>query len=116
MMDMKIIQNSTKHGNSLTEDFQTTIVQKFSDDETGNLCKTNSCLLMIGQKLYDKLHAKQDKKWSWWSVPVSTTAQIAAARVTERCLQMTPVSAAWLLNGERSTTLHRQLMEVCWRS
>ena len=61
-MDMKIIQNSTKHGNSLTEDFQTTIVQKFSDDETGNLCKTNSCLLMIGQKLYDKLHAKQDKK------------------------------------------------------
>jgi len=60
--DMKIIQNSLKHGNSLTEDFQTTIVQKFSDDEAGNLCKTNNCLLMIGQKLYDKLHAKQDKK------------------------------------------------------
>jgi len=61
---VKIIQNSIKHGNSLTKDFQTTIVQKFSDDETGNLCKTNNCLLMIGQKLHDKLHAKQDKKCS----------------------------------------------------
>ena len=61
-VDMKIVQNSLRSGNNVSEEFQSTILQKFLDDDVGRLCKSDEWLLMIGQKLYDKLRGKQDKK------------------------------------------------------
>ena len=49
-------------GANLNEEFTTKILSKFLNDEAGQVCKTDKCLLKIGERLYEKMKAKRDKK------------------------------------------------------
>lgn len=47
---------------NVSDAFKSNILAKFSNDDIGYVCRTDATLTLIGQKLYDKLQAKQDKK------------------------------------------------------
>jgi hypothetical protein len=46
----------------LSEEFKTKILSKFIGDEIGQLCRTDEMITMIGQRLFDKMRTKLDKR------------------------------------------------------
>ena len=46
---------------SLSKDFVNKILSKFRTDKTDTLCQKDETILLIGSKLYQKLHMKKEK-------------------------------------------------------
>lgn len=44
-----------------TEDFKTEILSKFQNNEIGEICRTDECILLFGSRLFEKMKQKQDK-------------------------------------------------------
>ena len=55
------VMKSTSNNRFLPEEFRNEILTKFSNDLTGKLCQTDTSILTVGRRLYDKMKRKQDK-------------------------------------------------------
>ena len=47
---------------TVSDDFKIKILSRLHDDAVGRLCRTDSAIVLVGQRLYEKIKRKQDKE------------------------------------------------------
>jgi len=45
----------------VSEEFKADVLDKFSNSLVEDICRSDTCIVMYGHKMYEKIYAKQDK-------------------------------------------------------